>query len=107
MIKNYLTVAIRNIARNKTFSAINIIGLAIGMACCVLIFSMIHQQWSFDRFHKNRDVIFRVLTREITKEGEVAFMVLQPKELAGTLKDAFPEIVHTTRLFQFVCDCRA
>ena len=98
MIKNYLTVAIRNIARNKTFSAINIIGLAIGMACCVLIFSMIHQQWSFDRFHKNRDVIFRVLTREITKEGEVAFIVLQPKDLAGALKDAFPEIVHTTRL---------
>lgn len=97
MIKNYLTVAIRNIARNKTFSAINIIGLAIGMACCVLIFSTVHQQWSFDRFHKNRDVIFRVLTREITREGEVAFTVLQPKELAGTLKDAFPEIVYTTR----------
>lgn len=97
MIKNYLTVAIRNIARNKTFSVINIIGLAIGMACCVLIFSTVHQQWSFDRFHKNREVIFRVLTREITREGEVAFTVLQPKELAGTLKDAFPEIVHTTR----------
>ena len=97
MIKNYLTVAIRNIARNKTFSAINIIGLAIGMACCVLIFSTVHQQWSFDRFHKNREVIFRVLTREITREGEVAFTVLQPKELAGTLKDAFPEIVYTTR----------
>ncbi len=97
MLKNYLKIAIRNIARNKTFSAINIIGLAIGMACCVLIFSTVHQQWSFDRFHKNRDVIFRVLTREITREGEVAFMVLQPKELAGTLKDAFPEIVHTTR----------
>lgn len=97
MFKNYLTVAIRNIARNKTFSAINIIGLAIGMACCVLIFSTVHQQWSFDRFHKNREVIFRVLTREITREGEVAFTVLQPKELAGTLKDAFPEIVYTTR----------
>ncbi len=97
MIKNYLTVAIRNIAKNKTFSAINIIGLAIGMACCVLIFSTVHQQWSFDRFHKNKDVIFRVLTREITREGKVAFTVLQPKELSGTLKDAFPEIVHTTR----------
>ena len=37
MIKNYLTIAVRNIARNKTFSAINILGLAIGMACCILI----------------------------------------------------------------------
>ena len=97
MIKNYLTVAVRNIARNKTFSAINIIGLAIGMACCVLIFSAVHQQWSFDRFHENRDAIFRVLTREITKEGAVAFSVKQPRELAAALQDAFPEIVYTTR----------
>ena len=42
-------------------------------------------------------MIFRVLRREITKEGEVAFIVLQPKDLAGALKNAFPEIVHTTR----------
>ncbi len=97
MLKNYLKIALRNLMRNKLYASINIIGLAIGMACCVLIFSTVHQQWSFDRFHKNRDVIFRVLTREITKEGEVAFTVLQPKELAGILKDAFPEIVHTTR----------
>lgn len=97
MLKNYLKIALRNLMRNKLYASINIIGLAIGMACCVLIFSTVHQQWSFDRFHKNRDVIFRVLTREITKEGEVAFTVLQPKELAGILKDAFPEIVYTTR----------
>ena len=97
MLKNYLKIAIRNIARNKTFSAINIIGLAIGMACCVLIFSAVHQQWSFDRFHKNRDVIFRVLTREITKEGEIARTVKQPEDLAAALKETYPEIAHTTR----------
>ena len=42
MIKNYLTVAIRNIARNKTFSAINIVGLAIGLASCILILLFVH-----------------------------------------------------------------
>ena len=47
MIKNYLTVAIRNIARNKTFSAINILGLAIGMACCILILLYVQDELSF------------------------------------------------------------
>ena len=97
MIKNYLKIALRNLMRNKLYASINILGLAIGMACCVLIFSAMHQQWSFDRFHENRDVIFRVLTREITKEGEVAFTVKQPRELAAALEETFPEIVHTTR----------
>ena len=97
MIKNYLKIALRNLMRNKLYASINILGLAIGMACCVLIFSAVHQQWSFDRFHKNRDVIFRVLAREITKEGEIALTVRQPEELAAALKEAFPEIAHTTR----------
>ena len=97
MIKNYLKIALRNLMRNKLYASINILGLAIGMACCVLIFSAVHQQWSFDRFHKNRDVIFRVLAREITKEGEIARTVRQPEELAAALKEAFPEIAHTTR----------
>ena len=97
MLKNYLKIALRNLMRNKLYASINILGLAIGMACCVLIFSAVHQQWSFDRFHKNRDVIFRVLTREITKEGEIARTVKQPEDLAAALKETYPEIAHTTR----------
>ena len=97
MLTNYLKIALRNLMRNKLYASINILGLAIGMACCVLIFSAVHQQWSFDRFHKNRDVIFRVLAREITKEGEIARTVKQPTELAAALKETFPEIAHTTR----------
>lgn len=97
MLKNYLKIALRNLMRNKLYASINILGLAIGMACCVLIFSAVHQQWSFDRFHKNRDVIFRILTREITKEGEIARTVKQPEDLAAALKETYPEIAHTTR----------
>ena len=97
MFKNYLKIALRNLMRNKLYASINILGLAIGMACCVLIFSAVHQQWSFDRFHKNRDVIFRILAREITKEGKIARTVKQPEELAAALKETFPEILHTTR----------
>ena len=97
MLTNYLKIALRNLMRNKLYASINILGLAIGMACCVLIFSAVHQQWSFDRFHKNRDVIFRVLAREITKEGEIARTVKQPEDLAVALKETYPEIAHTTR----------
>ena len=97
MLTNYLKIALRNLTRNKLYASINILGLAIGMACCVLIFSAVHQQWSFDRFHKNRDVIFRILAREITKEGEIARTVKQPEELAAALKETYPEIAHTTR----------
>ena len=97
MLTNYLKIALRNLMRNKLYASINILGLAIGMACCVLIFSAVHQQWSFDRFHKNKDIIFRVLAREITKEGEIARTVKQPEDLAAALKETYPEIAHTTR----------
>ena len=60
MIKNYLTVAIRNIARNKTFSAINILGLAIGMACCILILLYVQDELSYDQHHEHAHRIYRL-----------------------------------------------
>ena len=60
MIKNYLTVAVRNIARNKTFSAINILGLAIGMACCILILLYVQDELSYDQHHEHAHRIYRI-----------------------------------------------
>ena len=60
MLRNYLTVAYRNLVRYKVYSAINIIGLAIGIAFCILTFLYIHHEWSYDAFHKNADRIYRV-----------------------------------------------
>ncbi|MGB6864827.1 MAG: ABC transporter permease, partial [Candidatus Aminicenantaceae bacterium] len=62
MLKNYLKITLRNIKRNKVFSFINIAGLAIGMACCILIVNYIIFENSFDRFHKNADQIYRINT---------------------------------------------
>ena len=64
MIKNYLTVAIRNIARNKTFSAINILGLAIGMACCILILLYVQDELSYDQHHENAHRIYRIAVED-------------------------------------------
>jgi putative ABC transport system permease protein len=60
MFRNYLTVALRNIFRNKVYSAINIAGLAIGMTACFFIFLFVHFELSYDRFHKNANRLYRV-----------------------------------------------
>ena len=62
MIKNYLKTAWRSLLRNKSYAAINVAGLAIGIAACLLIFLIVHFETSFDNFHANKDRIYRVVT---------------------------------------------
>ena len=71
MLRNYLTVALRNLWRNKTFSFINITGLSVGLACCMLIFLYTKDEISFDRFHKNKDNIFRITYTSTAADGQV------------------------------------
>ena len=61
MIKNYFKIAWRNILRYKGFSLINILGLSIGMACCIVVALFIIDEISFDRCNKNADRIYRVV----------------------------------------------
>ena len=60
MFKNYLKVALRNLSRHKIYSTINVLGLAIGMACCLLILVFVQYERSFDRFHKHAERIYRI-----------------------------------------------
>ncbi|MEQ9412551.1 MAG: ABC transporter permease, partial [Cyclobacteriaceae bacterium] len=60
MLKNYLKIAVRNILKHKFFSAINILGLSIGIACCLFIFIYVADELSYDRFHKDVDRMYRV-----------------------------------------------
>jgi putative ABC transport system permease protein len=60
MLKNFLTIAVRNILRHKVYSIINIAGLSVGMACTILILLWVQYELSFDRFHKNADRIYRL-----------------------------------------------
>ncbi len=69
MFKNYLLVAIRNIWRNKTFSAINIVGLSLGLACCMLIVLYTRDEQSFDGFHAKKDRIYRITNTSTSPEG--------------------------------------
>jgi len=61
MIKNYFKIALRNLSRNKLLSVVNITGLAIGLACVMLILLFVKDEWSFDRFHRNGKDIYRLV----------------------------------------------
>ncbi|WP_353721661.1 ABC transporter permease [Dyadobacter sp. 676] len=61
MIRNYFRIAIRNLTRNKVFSLINIAGLSLGLTCCMLIVLYTKDEVSFDRFHKNKDHLYRIM----------------------------------------------
>jgi putative ABC transport system permease protein len=90
MFKSYFVTAIRNIKRHKAFSIINIMGLAIGMAVCLLIAMYIKSELSYDRFHKDYDKIFRVQV----KSGDPMMIKLGYSELILTpaiLKDVLLE----------------
>jgi putative ABC transport system permease protein len=93
MFANYLRTAWRNLKKHKVFSFINILGLAIGMACCILITLWIADEISFDRFHANRDRIYRAVMRT-----EGTWVTSSGWALAPTLKRDFPEIRKATRV---------
>lgn len=69
MLQNYLTVAFRNIYRNPVYSFINILGLAIGLVCTILISLWVRDELSYDQFHKNHDRISQVYLRSFTSGG--------------------------------------
>ena len=96
MFKNYMKVALRNITRHKGFSFINIAGLAVGMACCILIFLWVEDERSYDQFHTNGKNLYVVAThikygsRTVTTDGT-------PSALGPALKNEYPEILNSVR----------
>jgi predicted permease len=97
MIKNYFKIAFRNLWRNKGFSAINIFGLAIGMASAILILLWIQNEMSTDRFHKKGDHIYLMYNRDKDAQGETWAWPTSPKILATTLKKDYPEVQDAVR----------
>ena len=77
MIKNYLTVAIRNLFRHKIYSAINTCGLGIGIAFCILTYLYIRHELSYDTFHRDSDRIYRMVTVRKNTSGERESTALQ------------------------------
>ncbi len=88
MFKNYLIIAWRNLAKNKVFSLINILGLTIGITVCLMIFLFIMNEFSVDNFHKNGKNIYRVM-REFDNEGKAASVAYLSGPYAPALLNDF------------------
>ncbi|MBC8152048.1 MAG: ABC transporter permease [Bacteroidetes bacterium] len=97
MLRNYLKIAWRNLLRNKAFTAINIAGLSIGMATCLLISLFVLDELSYDRFHQKADRIVRVVFRG-TMNGEKMREASVMPPVAQTLRADYPEVLEAARL---------
>ena len=96
MFKNYLKLALRNIVRQKGFSFINITGLAIGIAICILIMLWVQDEYNFDRFNEKADNIYRVVFSYISN-GETRQHWRTPPPMARTINEKYPEIEDAAR----------
>jgi len=96
MFWNYVKIAWRNIKRYKGYSFINIFGLAIGLACCILILLWVQDELNYDRFHTNADDLYRIVT-EFHKTEPVTHYWPVCAPLAPALREEYPEIVKATR----------
>jgi putative ABC transport system permease protein len=96
MIGNYMKVAFRNIRKHKAYSFINVTGLAIGMACCILLVLYIRAELSIDNYHEQKDRIFRLCV--YVNIGDTEHYGSSSNALAaGVLRDEYPEVVDAVR----------
>lgn len=98
MLKNYLKIALRNLWKNKGYSAINIIGLAVGLATCLLILLYVWDELSYDRFHEKADRIFRV-DSDIKFGGTDMKIAVSSDPMGPTLKRDYPEVEQYARIY--------
>ena len=106
MLKNYIKIAYRNLLRHKGYTFINLIGLAVGMACCLLIALYVQDELSYDRYHEKADQIYRVLHAFRNADASESLPPLSPEEfqvwgnapVGPALAVDFPEV---RRVVQF------
>jgi putative ABC transport system permease protein len=99
MIRNYIKTAWRNLLRNKSYATINIIGLAIGIAACTLIFLIVQFETSFDNFHSKKDHIYRVTTAFHNPDG-IHLASGTPLPLSEGLRIDFPQLKQVSAIMQ-------
>ncbi|HTE31557.1 MAG TPA: ABC transporter permease, partial [Chryseolinea sp.] len=97
MIRNYITIAIRSMMRNKRYTFINIAGLSVGVACCLLLALYIRDELSYDRHHKDADRIYRITSKLNFDKGRGPMETTSPP-IAWGIKDEIPEFETVTRL---------
>jgi len=98
MLKNYFKTAWRNLWKNKTFSLINIAGLAIGMAACLLILQYVSFELSFDQFNKNAADIYRVYNDRSQNGKLIQHGTITYSAIGKAMQDDYPDVINHTRV---------
>jgi len=96
MIRNYLLIATRNLFKNLGYTSINIFGLAIGLACCLLVTLYIRFELSYENFHENKESIYRYIPRG-ERDGNVSMQTMLPAGFGPLIHDSFREVEKFTR----------
>src|SRR5690606_32548604 len=98
MIRNYITIAFRSIMRNKAYSAINILGLSVGVACCLLLALYVQHELSYDQHHDDKENIYRITTTLTRNNEKLDPMGRTSAPIAWGIKEDVPEFETVTRL---------
>lgn len=100
MLQNYFRVALRTLLRYKGYTAINVLGLAVGITCCILIMLFVRSEFSYDRFNQKAGRIYRVWQRE-KAEGQEFVNTVTPLPAGPAIASTFPSVEATCRVVQF------
>ena len=98
MIRSYIIIAIRNVLKSKVFSAINVLGLSIGLAACLLIFQFVSFEMSYDNFHEKLDRTYRITNDRFQNGRLIQHGTIMYPTIGPTMAKDFPEIEEYTRL---------
>src|ERR1035437_8454164 len=98
MIKNYIKIALRNLLRNRVYSLINILGLTIGRAACLLVSTVVIDDLSYDRQWKNAKDIYRIISVDNSNKNEESKTPGSYSGLGPELKKTFPEVAAYCRI---------
>ncbi|MEO8086509.1 MAG: ABC transporter permease [Bacteroidota bacterium] len=107
MNKNYFKVAIRNLIRNKGYTFINLSGLAVGAAACILIMLFVRSEWSYDKFNSKADRLYRVWLEEKESADKIFTETVTPLPLGPSMVNSIPEIESTCRVYSFAANMKA
>ncbi|MEP7233482.1 MAG: ABC transporter permease, partial [Ginsengibacter sp.] len=95
MLKNYFKIAWRNLIKSKVFSFINILGLALGLACSLLIMLWVIDEYKVDAFHKNGKRLYSIIEKQY-RDGQVNAFLGGPGVMADEMKRVLPEVEYST-----------
>ncbi len=100
MFKNYFKIAWRYLLKYRQYSIINIMGLAVGITCCILIMLFVRSEFSYDRFHSDSNHLYRVWQHE-KADGQDFINTVTPIPMAAALQSTYPEVESTCRVYLF------